>query len=47
MLGEFMAPSLIEYDSSSHLSYGDIPFKADDNPSMAQIRIKASKTDPF
>ena len=37
MLGEIMAPSLIEYDSPSHLSYGDTTFEADDNPSMAQI----------
>ena len=37
----------ISNDSSTHLSYGDITFDADHNPSMAQIRIKASKMDPF
>ena len=44
---EITVPSLSEYDSSTHLSYGDITFDADHNPSIAQIRIKASKTDPF
>ena len=41
--GEITVPFLSGYDSSTHLSYGDITFDADHNSSIAQIRIKASK----
>ena len=45
--GEITVSSLSNYDSSTHLSYGDTTFDTDNNPSMGQIIIKASRTDPF
>ena len=45
--GEITVPSQKEYDSSAHLSNGDVTFDSQHTPSMAQINIKASKTDPF
>ena len=45
--GEITVPSQKDYDSTAHLSHGDVTFDSRHNPSMAQINIKASKTDPF
>ena len=45
--GEITVPSQGDYDSSAHLSYGDVTFDSEHSPTMAQINIKASKTDPF
>ena len=45
--GEITVPSQKDYDSSAHLSSGDVTFNSQHTPSMAQINIKASKTDPF
>lgn len=44
--GEITTPSLREYDASVHLSFGDVALDSTHNPT-AQVRIKASKTDPF
>ena len=45
--GEITTPSLREYDASVHLSFGDVALDSTHNPTVAQVRIKASKTDPF
>ena len=42
-----MHPSPKDYDSSAHLSYGDVTFDSKHAPNLAQVNIKASKTDPF
>ena len=45
--GEVVAPSPQQYDPASHLCVADV--KVDDRraPSFLEVRIKASKTDPF
>lgn len=40
-------PSRAAYDPGEHLSYGDITFNSQTQPTVAQVNIKASKTDPF
>ena len=45
--GEITVPLQKDYDSTGHLSYGDVTFDSKKHPSAAQIKIKASKTDPF
>ena len=36
-----------EYDETVHLSYGDVKVDITVNPSYLEVRIKASKTEPF
>ena len=45
--GEFTVPSQSEYDPSTHLSLNDIAIDSADSPSLIQVSIKQSKTDPF
>lgn len=45
--GEITVPSAKEYDTGAHLSYGDVTLDSVSEPSCVQVRIKASKTDPF
>ena len=45
--GEITVPSAGEYDPGAHLSYGDVTLDSRESPTMAQVNIKASKTDPF
>lgn len=45
--GEAVAPSVGQYDPSSHLCYSDVKVDNLASPSFLQVRIKASKTDPF
>ena len=45
--GEVTVPSVREYDADGHLSVGDVKLDSLCNPSVVQVRIKASKTDPF
>ena len=45
--GEVTVPSRAAYDPGEHLSYGDITFNSQTQPTVAQVNIKASKTDPF
>ena len=45
--GEVTVPSLAAYDPGAHLSYGDITFNSQTHPTLAQVNIKASKTDAF
>ena len=45
--GEVTVPSLRDYDSTAPLSHGDVMFDSQCTPTMAQINIKASKTDHF
>ena len=43
-IGDLTVSSDDAYDSASHLSWGDI---AVDDPACMEVRVKASKTDPF
>lgn len=45
--GEIVVPSAAAYDPSARLSVGDVTLDNREAPTMAQITIKASKTDPF
>ena len=45
--GEVVVPSQTTYDPASHLSFGDVRVNDITNPQFIEIRIKASKTDPF
>ena len=45
--GEVVVPSQTGYDPTSHLSFGDVLVDSTVNPQCMEIRIKASKTDPF
>ena len=45
--GEMKVPSDSEYDESVHLSVRDVAVDDPTHPSIIQIRIKQSKTDPF
>lgn len=40
-------PNALSYDPSSHLSFGDIAVDSITLPSMLQVTLKSSKTDPF
>ena len=42
-----MVPSATSYDPAVYLSFGDVTLDSTDAPTIAQITIKASKTDPF
>jgi len=45
--GEITVPSDTDYDQGAHLSFSDIAVDNVTNPSIMQVRIKSSKTDPF
>jgi len=45
--GEISVPSDNCYDPGAHLSLTDVAVDDLSNPSVLQVRIKASKTDPF
>ena len=45
--GEFTVPADNAYDPTAHLSMEDISVDSKANPSMAKIKLKKSKTDPF
>ena len=45
--GEITVPDQSSYDPSVHLSYNDIAVDNSRWPTTIQVRIKASKTDPF
>lgn len=45
--GEICIPSDAGYDPGAHLSFSDIAVDNALNPTLMQVRIKASKTDPF
>ena len=45
--GEIVCPSETSFDPLSHLSFADIAVDNRSAPSAMQVRIKASKTDPF
>ena len=46
-IGELTVPSDGAYDASAHLLWGDIMVDDPACPSRMEVRIKASKTDPF
>ena len=45
--GEITIPDTSSYDPSVHLSFYDIAADNPSSPTIIQVRIKASKTDPF
>ena len=45
--GEFTVPADNAYDPTAHLNTEDISVDSKANPSMARIKLKKSKTDPF
>ena len=45
--GEFTVPSQADYDPGAHLSLDDIAIDDKKSPSVVQVNIKQSKTDPF
>ena len=45
--GEFTVPSAEGYDPEVHLNLADLAVDSHSDPSMIQLRIKQSKTDPF
>ena len=45
--GEITIPDASSYDPSVHLNFNDIAADNPTSPKILQIRIKASKTDPF
>ena len=45
--GELTVPAQGTFDPSVHLSFRDVAFDEPSNPSVMEVRIKASKTDPF
>ena len=45
--GEITIPNNSNYDPSAHLNFSDISVDNSAMPSIIQVRIKASKTDPF
>lgn len=44
--GEITTPPN-QFDPGAHLAFGDVTLDCPSNPTLAQINIKASKTDPF
>ena len=46
-LGEIVVPSSMGYDPSVHLSVGNVTLDSRVSPSVAQVTVKVSKTDPF
>ena len=42
-----MVPSAREYNPGGHLSEGDVTLDNVSAPTLVQVRIKASKMDPF
>ena len=45
--GEITVPSRHEFDPGAHLCAGDVTLDNRSAPQIAQLNIKASKTDPF
>ena len=45
--GEVVVPSDSGYDPSVHLSFGDVRLDSTTDPQFLEVRIKASKMDPF
>ena len=45
--GEITVPSEAGFDPGAHLSFSDIAVDSLENPQMLQVRLTASKTDPF
>ena len=45
--GEIVVPKDSEYDEAVHLSHGDVRVDNTVNPQYLEVKIKASKTDPF
>ena len=46
-MGEAVVPSDTQYDPEVHLSFGDVKVNSRSQPRWLEVRIKASKTDPF
>ena len=46
-VGEIAVPSSQSYDAGAHLSVADVTLDNREQPSLVQVTIKVSKTDPF
>ena len=46
-IGEMTVPSSHTYDPTTHLAFDDLALDTPVTPSVMEIRLKASKTDPF
>ena len=45
--GEITIPSQTAYDPTAHLNFADVSVDDPDHPTIVQLSIKQSKTDPF
>ena len=45
--GELTVPSQFRYDPATHLSIQDVAVEYHEHPTMVQLSLKSSKTDPF
>ena len=45
--GEVVVPSDRAFDPAVHLAYADVRIDSQVSPRMLEVRLKASKTDPF
>ena len=45
--GEVVTPSDLSFDSLTHLTYGDVRMDNVEAPQYLEVKIKASKMDPF
>ena len=45
--GEITVPTDMSFDAGAHLTFADIAIDSKENPSVMEIRLKASKTDPY
>ena len=45
--GKVVAPGAGRFDPAIHLAHGDLRVNNTSDPQFVEVRIKASKTDPF
>jgi hypothetical protein len=45
--GEMVVPDGASFDAEAHLAVGDVRVNDPSNPEFLEVRLKASKTDPF
>ena len=45
--GEMVVPDGASFDAEAHLAVGDVRVNDPLNPEFLEVRLKASKTDPF
>ena len=45
--GEITVPTDMSFDAGAHLTFEDVAIDSKESPSVMEIRLKASKTDPY